>query len=138
MNQPTTPLPDDWLTAYLDGELSDTERAQVEAWLAVDAAARARLEAMRVLGEDLRAVPRETLRAETSAKLMEALARWAASERQFHTAPLAVRARDAGDGGHGCPVRVAPRTAIAAGQPGANRAREGPRRFAACRSTAYP
>jgi hypothetical protein len=75
MTNSTTPLPDDWLSAFLDGELSDADRAQVEAWLARDASARARLETLRAVGQELRALPRAELRREASERLLESLKR---------------------------------------------------------------
>lgn len=75
MTNSPTPLPDDWLSAFLDGELSDADRAQVEAWLARDASARARLETLRAVGQELRALPRAELRREASERLLESLKR---------------------------------------------------------------
>lgn len=75
MTNSPTPLPDDWLSAFLDGELSDADRAQVEAWLARDASARARLETLRAVGHELRALPRAELRREASERLLESLKR---------------------------------------------------------------
>jgi Putative zinc-finger len=43
------PGPEAWLTAYVDGELGEAERARVEAWLASDPGARAEVEAQRRL-----------------------------------------------------------------------------------------
>jgi len=47
------------LTAYLDGELSDAERAAVEQWLAVDADARRMLEELRRTARLVGSLPRE-------------------------------------------------------------------------------
>lgn len=51
------PLPDDLLSAYLDGECTPAERAAVEARLAADARWREELEAVRSAREALRRLP---------------------------------------------------------------------------------
>ncbi len=73
MTNSPTPLPDDWLSAYLDGELTEVDRAQVEAWLARDASARSRLERLRAVSQELRALPRAAFRREASERLLESL-----------------------------------------------------------------
>lgn len=50
-------FPDDWISAWLDGELSETESRQFEARMAEDPQLRDRVEAMRRLGEELRRLP---------------------------------------------------------------------------------
>ena len=42
------------LNAYIDGEVTDTERAAIEAWLASDPEAAARLKALRALDQRLK------------------------------------------------------------------------------------
>jgi anti-sigma factor RsiW len=49
------PISDEWLSAWLDGELSAAERARVEAWLQANPAERARVEAWAADGEALAA-----------------------------------------------------------------------------------
>ncbi|GIU85532.1 MAG: hypothetical protein KatS3mg009_0047 [Acidimicrobiia bacterium] len=51
------PLPDDLLSAYLDGECTPAERAAVEARLAADARWREELEAVRSARDALRRLP---------------------------------------------------------------------------------
>ncbi|HKB42276.1 MAG TPA: zf-HC2 domain-containing protein [Gemmataceae bacterium] len=47
--EPQAPPAQGWLTAYVDGELTDEERARVEAWLARNPEARAEVEGQRRL-----------------------------------------------------------------------------------------
>src|SRR6266511_461040 len=47
--EPQAPPAQGWLTAYVDGELPDEERARVEAWLARNPEARAEVEGQRRL-----------------------------------------------------------------------------------------
>ncbi|MFO0916043.1 MAG: hypothetical protein U0795_24005 [Pirellulales bacterium] len=58
MTGPLEELPDELLSGYLDGVLTDEERRQVEDLLQSDADARARLEELRSLQRQLRSLPR--------------------------------------------------------------------------------
>ena len=58
MNDESLHPDDELLSAYLDGELAAEERAQVEARLAADPAARALLEELRSLSATVRSLPR--------------------------------------------------------------------------------
>jgi len=55
------PLQDDRLSAYLDGELTDQQRAELEAEMAADPARQQVVEELRSLSATLRALPRQTL-----------------------------------------------------------------------------
>jgi anti-sigma factor RsiW len=61
MNETNDNLDDELLSAYVDGELTDAERAAVEARLEGDAAARELVAELRSLSGSLRALPRESL-----------------------------------------------------------------------------
>lgn len=70
------------LSAYLDGELDDTDRAAVHAWLAIDPAAQARLDALSADREALRAALRPVLDETPPERLVHTVAhgdrsRWA-------------------------------------------------------------
>lgn len=52
----------EYLSAYLDGELSDSERAAVDRLLARDARVRAQLDELRQTVEMVRALPRRAAR----------------------------------------------------------------------------
>lgn len=58
MTGPLEELPDELLSGYLDGALTDEERRQVEDLLQSDADARTRLEELRSLQRQLRSLPR--------------------------------------------------------------------------------
>ena len=64
-------IPDDWISAWLDDELSDSERRQFEAALAEDAQLRERVESFQRLGNDLRRLPTHHLPASFAAALRE-------------------------------------------------------------------
>ena len=67
---------EEWLSAYLDGELSDGERAQVDGWLAADPSARQRLDDLRAIRAAIQDLPRESLAADFSSHVLaEAQAR---------------------------------------------------------------
>ncbi|NLF08073.1 MAG: hypothetical protein GX594_08845 [Pirellulaceae bacterium] len=72
MNDPTQ---NELLSAYLDGELSAAEQAEVERLLAADPAARHILEDLRALSAALRALPREELGEDLSAEVLRAAGR---------------------------------------------------------------
>ena len=55
------PIPEEWLSGYLDGELSAEEAAAVEAAVAGDAALAAQLEAIRELQSLLQSLPRPSV-----------------------------------------------------------------------------
>jgi anti-sigma factor RsiW len=61
MNETNYNLDDELLSAYIDGELTDAERAAVDARLETDAAARELVAQMRNLSGSLKSLPREAL-----------------------------------------------------------------------------
>ncbi len=65
-------ISDEILSEYLDGELSPRRRAEVEKWLAGDAAARQLLEQLRSVGGALRALPRRKLGEDLSRRVLQA------------------------------------------------------------------
>lgn len=65
-------LPDDeLLSAYLDDELADVQRSEVEAWLAEDASARQLLEELRSVHATLEGLPRLKLGEDLSARVLQ-------------------------------------------------------------------
>jgi negative regulator of sigma E activity len=63
---------DELLSAYLDGELSPAERAQVESQLAADPEARQLLDELRVLSSEVRSLPRYAAGSEFSQRVVQA------------------------------------------------------------------
>jgi Predicted transmembrane transcriptional regulator (anti-sigma factor) len=75
---------DELLSAYLDGELSPAERAQVESQLAADPEARQLLDELRVLSSEVRSLPRYTAGSEFSQRVvLAALAAEGTQRGQF-------------------------------------------------------
>ncbi|HUY93285.1 MAG TPA: zf-HC2 domain-containing protein [Pirellulales bacterium] len=69
-------IPDDeLLSAYLDGELSDDERARVEQMLAEQPEARQLLDELRTLGSSFEGLPRHRLEADFAARVLRAAER---------------------------------------------------------------
>ncbi len=68
------------LSAYLDGELTAAERAQVEQLLAADPAARQLLEEFRALGKTLQSLPREKLGEDLDSRVLQLAQRRMAAE----------------------------------------------------------
>ena len=58
MNEPTR---DEWISAYLDGEVGPEQRAEIERWLREDPEARRLYEELKAVGASLRSLPRESL-----------------------------------------------------------------------------
>jgi len=86
----TRELPDELLSAYLDGEVTAEERAAVEAHLATSDAARQLLSELQSLRSDMGALPRAKVAADFSDRVVQAaVAAKAASQ------PVAVPARPA-------------------------------------------
>ncbi|HLA85352.1 MAG TPA: zf-HC2 domain-containing protein [Thermoguttaceae bacterium] len=69
------PLHDEWLSAYLDDELSAEERARVEQWLTDDPAARRRLDELRAVGASLKSLPAYRLDEDLSDRVLRAAER---------------------------------------------------------------
>jgi anti-sigma factor RsiW len=65
------PFDDELLSAYLDDELSPDERAQVEARLAADPAARQLLEQLRSVSQAVQELPRESLGEDLRAAILQ-------------------------------------------------------------------
>lgn len=70
-NQPTPPLDDELLSAYVDGELTDDERAQVEARLANDPQARQLVDELRTLSQQIQSLPAESIGEDLRATIMQ-------------------------------------------------------------------
>lgn len=72
MNHPPDP---ELLSAYLDGELPPTERAEVGRWLASDPAAQQLLDELRTLSGRLRSLPQRQVGVDLSQRVLEAAER---------------------------------------------------------------
>lgn len=81
-NDPRAPVSDDTLNAWLDGQLTPTERAALEARLAQDAALRERLQGWRAQRQALQGLHREVLAAPLPASLDAAADRLAERHAQ--------------------------------------------------------
>jgi hypothetical protein len=68
-------ISDEILSAYLDGELTPAERADVEKWLADDGSARQLLDELRAVGGALRGLPRRKLGEDLSRQVLRAAER---------------------------------------------------------------
>lgn len=85
----TRELPDELLSAYLDGEVTAEERAEVELHLATNEAARQLLEELRSLRGDMAALPRVKVTVDFSDRVIQAaVAARAASAKATVNAPL--------------------------------------------------
>jgi anti-sigma factor RsiW len=73
---PSQPI-EELLSGFLDGELSEEERLQIEALLTAEPSVGARLESLRQLQADLRQVPQKRLSDDFSARVIEAARRQA-------------------------------------------------------------
>ena len=79
-------LDDELLSAYLDGELTDSERAAVEARLATDPAAQQLLHELRSVSQSVQAIPTAGLGRDLSDEILR---------RARAAAPAATRSREA-------------------------------------------
>lgn len=84
---------DELLSAYLDGEVTEAERAAVEARLARDPVARALLEELRTLSNSLHSLPRDPAPAELQAAALQGLVNRpshsvANSQQSTHAVPV--------------------------------------------------
>lgn len=70
-NIPTDPFDDELLSAYVDGELTGAQLAQVEQRLADDSQARQLVEELRALSQEVQALPRETLGEDLRTTIMQ-------------------------------------------------------------------
>lgn len=85
-----SPIPDDWISAWLDGELSAEERRRFEAELEEDDELRQRVEAYQRLGERLRQLPTHRLPASFAS---EVVARSAGTEKSSANRGLSANGR---------------------------------------------
>lgn len=67
------PLTEELLSAYLDGELPDAERAGVEQWLTASAEHRRLLDDLQAIRRELQALPRQSLDAGFSERVLAAI-----------------------------------------------------------------
>jgi hypothetical protein len=74
------PPEEEMLSAYVDGELTGPERAEVEAWLTTDAAARHLLDELRAVRDLVGALPHQHLTEDLSASVLELAERRMLSE----------------------------------------------------------
>jgi negative regulator of sigma E activity len=105
---------DELLSAYLDGELSPAEQAQVESHLAGDPEARQLLDELRILASDVRSLPRHKAGEGFSERVVRAaLAAQPASDANVVTSASAGRSTAAG-GRRRVPAMLAGALAVAA------------------------
>ncbi|NQT39500.1 MAG: hypothetical protein HQ581_18535 [Planctomycetes bacterium] len=78
------------ISAYLDGELPADEHAQMDRYLASDAAARRLVEELRALGETFRAIPRQTLGPEFHRHVMRLIDQRTSATRETGPDPVPV------------------------------------------------
>lgn len=67
------PLPEELLSAYLDGELPDEERARVEQWLTDSSEHRRLFDDLQAIRRELQALPRQSLDAGFSERVLAAI-----------------------------------------------------------------
>lgn len=82
-NESNSPISDELLSAYLDGELSTSEQTNVEARLAVDAAAREMVEELKAVSLAVRELPRQG----ADANLQDAVLRRVRQQAQVSPQP---------------------------------------------------
>lgn len=86
---------DELLSAYIDGELTEAERAQVEAWLADDPRARSLLEELQGVSAAVKSLPKATLATDLSETILAKVASGTnASDANTRDAGLTLPDRD--------------------------------------------
>ena len=80
------PINEELLSAYLDGELSETESLRVEKQVAEDDSLRATLSELEKIRDEIRQLPRHTLSSDFAAKITQSI-----EQQQPKTPPLTVQ-----------------------------------------------